>query len=668
MSLPEKLLEKTFYWGPLFVGIVSLIIGVIFVRAVGDVNGEIPLAKLQLDGTNKSIPQSSSRMVANADALLEDKKLIDELGEVEKPASLQDTPVHKKQLTDPQNNTRVALSPAVSQKKTTKNIDEGDGLKVIPPKETREEQIVRVTIPQLVSLHSSQIGAHAPLAISGFRQTTLSPSLIGLQYSGSELGHWGPLSHFGLKTSTYRSGYISVMASAEGLGDSANAFIHGLSIINDRSARPLIAHRSEKIGQNFLTSYKGLQRSGENGSLIQEMFLSEQGVELGGMSASASNGLSITTIGSQTLLKKFKIVSIGGILGKEISSKNLKGVNRAVVNAGEMKLTTLSLAVPGELSGQGKSAHLGKSDLPCSLRFYAALQDLRSTKISAIRTVAQPISRVDKSLPGKWIFSPPAFKTRSVCKKYKYYRSGRKKCVKWAKSLPKNTAYTPEEKDYILTAQKIITGRGRHPMVKPRSPSHWVINIVAQNLNSYSSQKQHPALCTGALGMVDYFEGNLTRFRKHMMSIATLNEQSKAHILNQVERLNASLKKQTTLKTISAEIDSVTQNQRIIVSSYDPLTVNGQAVAALFGEDVGLEILSRDTFLDSLKLTRTLIKSRKPHIHASTYGQFLRLATILEATYYIQKTHDKYKILEQKLFGSLRGIRTAHTNHCNCSN
>ncbi len=659
MSLPEKLLEKAFYWGPLFVGIVSLIVGVVFVRAVTDVDGEIPLAKLQLNGSEISVANIQNKSPSKI-AL-----------KVKKPNYLQQEHSQKQKEDDlsiqTQKSKQSALSSAITQKNQKQDIATKDTQKTFVEKKAREAQIVRVTIPQLVSLHSAQIGANAPLAISGLRETTFHPLRIGFRHTGSELAYWGKLSQFGLKKSVGRGGYISVMAQAEVLGNRGQDFIEGLTTIKARAIRPLIVHYSEKIGQDFLASYDGLERSGENGSLIQTMFLSGQGEELGALSANTSSGLSLTTTGSEKLFKKFKITKFSQNLGEEISLKNLKGVNRAVVHAEQMKIATLALAGSGKLSLNEKNTRLDKSNLACSSRFYAALQELRSTKISSIRSVARPISKIDKTLPGKWIFSPPAFKTRSICKKYKYRKSRKRRCVKWGKSVATNTSYTSEEKDYILAAQKFITGRGRHPMVKPRSPSHWVINIVAQNLNSYSSQKTHPALCTGALGMVDYFEGNLTRFKKHMTSILTLNEQSKTHILNQVSRLNASIKSQSSVETISAEIDSVTQNQKIHISSYDPLTVNGQAVAALFGEDVGLEILSRDEFIDALKLTRTLITSRKPHIHASTYAQFIRLATILEASYYIQKSHDKYKMLEQKLFGSLRGIRTAHTSHCNCS-
>lgn len=665
MSLPDKLLEKAFYWGPLFVGIVSLIVGVIFARTVGSVEGDIPLAKLQLDGASKSISQRPGTLIAKTNTVVK----------VGKPTSLQETPSQKKNLDNSPNeiqkNKKQSLNSSLAEK-PKEGIGTDDAKKAIPPKKPEQEQIVRVTVPQLVSLHSEQIGGHAPLAMTGFNQTAFVPRRIGFEHKGAELAHWGQLSQFGLTKSIERTEYVSVMANAEALGDNLGGrgqnFIQGLTVIKTRSIRPLVAFYGEKIGHGFFTSYRGLDRSGNSGSILQKSFLSNRAIQFGGLSAFASSGLNKTTDGSEAVFKEFKITSLGEALGQDISIKHLKGVNRAVVHAEQMKQATIALAVPEELTLKGKNSKFSQADLPCSTRFYEALQDLRSTKISAIRTVAKPISKFDKTLPGRWIFSPPSFKTRSACKKYKYKKSGRRKCVKWGKVVPKNTAYTPEEQEYILTAQKIISGKGRHPVVKPRSPSHWVINIVAQNLNSYSSQKPHPALCTGALGMVDYFEGNLKRFKKHMSSIATLNEQSKAHILNQVERLNASLQNQSALKAINAEIDSVTQNQKIIVSSYDPLTVNGQAVAALFGEDVGLEILSRDQFIDQLKLTRALIKSRKPHIHASTYSQFLRLATLLEATYYIQKTHDKYQVLEQKLFGSLRGIRTAHTSHCNCSN
>ena len=47
MSFPEKLLEKAFYWSPLLIGVVSLIIGVVLVEIVESRDGEVPLAHLK---------------------------------------------------------------------------------------------------------------------------------------------------------------------------------------------------------------------------------------------------------------------------------------------------------------------------------------------------------------------------------------------------------------------------------------------------------------------------------------------------------------------------------------------------------------------------------------------------------------------------------------------
>lgn len=682
MSLPEKLLEKAFYWGPLFVGVVSLIAGVVFVQTVYKFEGEIPLAQLHIqsketrktyDAPRTDTPQKVARHI---DKSSQDKPLPLQKG---LPLKARDLAEDKSSKTS-DNHTREKSSSdgdAPSSHITAKVITPKNVQTTLPKKQRKEEQSVRATIPQLVALQSKLIGAEAGLALSGFEHSFLRPSLIGFEYSGSILAHWGNLSQFGLRQALRRSEHIVVMADAALVGAQGEYFISGLKFSFKNSIKPLIAHYGHKIGGKSPLSQTGFQLSLVAGTMVQRQFLISQGTNFGAIPKVTAIGLTHSMEGSERLLQHFQLSEIGHDIGNQISFENLAGIKRAVSSAEKMKVAAIALATAQKLSlkrkGQGpqseeQAQEQALENLPCSDRFYAALQDIRSSKISSIRTVARPISTIDKTLPGKWVFTPPSFRTRSICKKYKYKRSGKRRCVKWSKSRSTNTSYTDDERDYILAAQKLIRGKGRHPMVKPRSPSHWVINIVAQNLNSYSSQKSHPALCTGALGMLDYFEGNLNRLRKHMLEMASLNEQSKAHILNKVERLNVSLNKQVPLEMLNNDEASFTQNQRIVISSYDPITVNAQAVAALFGEDVGLEILSRNNFIEAMRLTRTLLTSRKPELHESAYRAILRLATILEASYYIQNTNEKYKQLEQKLFGSLRGIRTAHSDHCNCSN
>ncbi len=659
MSLPEKLLEKAFYWGPLFVGVVCLIVGVIFVRSIYNYDGEIPLAKLQLPTPQKQVPLEGGEKLAR----IVNQKKSDISQTTENRSSLKQPDLSRQKNSQQVEKSLAETTPLI--RKPTPKEDTKSSLE----QKVKEEQIVRITIPQLVGLQSTLLGDNADFAIAGFNRSVLRSSILGVEFSGSNLAYWGKVSQFGLQRAINRSGHVSVIAGASLLGVEGQDFIAGLNYAHKRSFKPLIAYYSERMGAQFLPSQKGFQKSLVAGALVQRQFIVSQGHDFGVVPQIAADGLSQTTVGSQKLLKVHQLSQVSEKIGQQASLRNLKGIKRAVTSAEKMKVAAIALAAPGGFPLNRKEGGSGElKNLPCSERFYAALQDIRSSKISSIRTAARPISTIDKTLPGKWIFTPPSFRTRSVCTKYRYKRSGKRRCVKWSKSRPTNTSYTDDERDYILAAQKLIKGKGRHPMVKPRSPSHWVINIVAQNLNSYSSQKSHPALCTGALGMLDYFEGNLNRFKKHMLEIASLNEQSKAHILNQVERLNASLNNQSPIDTLNNDETSFTQNQRIVISSYDPVTVNGQAIAALFGEDVGLEVLSRHNFIEAMSLTRALLNSRKQQIHSSTYNAILRLATILEASYYIQKSNEKYNQLEQKLFGSLRGIRTAHFNHCNCSN
>ena len=646
MSFPEKLLERTFYWSPLLVGVVSLIIGVILVETVDKHDGDVQLAHLKfqedaLEAKTHPVELAGKSPLKTIAKRKEDKQV---LATLPPQLNLKDKPL---KVEKPRENNRVA--------DTVKNSKD-----VV-------EHTVRITVPQMVKLQSSTLSKGVPSVLAGLRATAFGSSKIGFSHRGSNLSYWGKLSHLGFETSLHRTLHVTLMERGETLGTQSQLFIDGFDHLTSRAELTLAQYLAENLGGHSATAYLGFSDNRNSSQLVVNEFFETYGAELGKISPVTLTGFDTSLFGSETLLKGYKIAELSKEIGRQISHKNIDGVNYSLTSAEKLKMAALALSAH-KAKVEDKSQNSDLSELSCSERYYAALKEVRSSKISDIRNVARPLSQIDKTLPGKWIFRPPNFKARSVCRKYKYYKSGRKKCLKWRKQVAENSNYTEDEKSFILAAQKIISGKGRHPLVKPRSPSHWVINIVAQNLNSYSSQKSHPAICTGALGMVDYFEGNLTRLKKHIMQIATLHEQSKVHILNHVERFNVTLEQTDALGYADQETASVTQYNKIKLSSYDPQTVNGQAVASLFGEDVGLEILSRHNFIQALKLTKTVLKSRKEQLDPDTYTAFQRLTTLLEARYYIQQTHQKYQDLEVKLFGSLRDIRTAHSTHCNCSN
>ena len=651
MSFPDKLLERAFYWSPLLVGVLSLIIGVILVETVDKHDGDVQLAQLKFEKETLKVDAQPSKLPGTppAKAPAQRKKDKHVLAGLPPKLPLKDTPLKRQ----PPHESKSGSPKKLGNKKSI-NKD-------------RVERTVQITVPQLVKLQSSTLSSGVSSIFAGLRTAAHGSSKIGGAHFGSNLSYWGKISQLGFDTSLHRTVHLALIERGDVLGIQGLRFMDGFDHTTSRAELALAQHFAAKLGGHSARAYLGFRDHRNSGELITHKFFETYGAQLGAVSPATFTGFDTSLLRSGDLHKEYKIAELSKKIGRQFSQKNIEGVNYSLTSAEKLKIAALALSAKVARSEE-ISEDADTSNLTCSERYYAALKEVRSRKISDIRNVARPLSQIDKTLPGKWIFRPPGFKAKSVCRKYKYYKSGRKKCLKWRKQVAEESDYTEDEKSFILAAQKLVSGKGRHPLVKPRSPSHWVINIVAQNLNSYSSQKPHPAICTGALGMVDYFEGNLTRLKKHMMQIATLHEQSKAHILKQVEQFNRSLEQADELGSAGEVNASVTQFNKIELSSYDPQTVNGQAVASLFGEDVGLEILSRNNFIQALKLTKTVLNSRKEQLDHRTYKSFQRLTTLLEARYYIQQTHLKYQDLVVKLFGSLRDIRTAHSTHCNCSN
>lgn len=654
MFIPEKLLQKAFFWGPLFIGILSLVIGVVFVRSVDDVDGEIPLANIKFDEKESAKSSVSGTQVSTKELDRNIAKHSSSEIKVVKPKPIQKT----------------VKTPTVGQKTLSLNSRELQTTKSTPDTKktikTKEDQTVVITIPQLVSLHSSLLVKDVAVVSQGFSEINRMPYQLGVSHAAEETANWAQLTQLGLISSTLRSRDVSVIAEADLLGAKGQEFVTGMEFFLQRQRQPLIAHYSNLIATNLDPTMLRVHKGSLTGGVVTHSYFQDQGVSFARYPIIIAKGMVTSYEGSSEILQNYKVAQISSDIGKQAQSLTAKGLQRASLQAEAIKLTPVALTLTEGVKNDKPVS--GANNLNCSEKFYTTLQSIRSSKIASIKEVARPISKINKDLPGKWIFAPRKLRGAKTCSRYKTYKSGAKKCIKWTRSSTLKGALTPDEKEFILTAQKLISGRGRHPAVKPRSPSHWVINIVAKNLNSYTSQKPHPAICTGALSMVKYFEGNLTKFKKHMLQIATLEGQSKAHILNQVEKLNAVLSKKNVKLIKASEFKSATQNQRINIQTTDPSTVIGQAAAALFGEDIGIEILTQGNFIDALQVTRTLITARKKHLSSRTYSAFHQLASILEATYYIQQTNEKYKLLNQKLFGSLNDIRAAHSTHCTCSN
>ncbi len=340
----------------------------------------------------------------------------------------------------------------------------------------------------------------------------------------------------------------------------------------------------------------------------------------------------------------------------------------------------------------------------CSERYYSALQYLHSHYIQSLKANLKPVFQVDRALPGKWVFHPPRVKRIRVCQRRKIYRShsGKRrqgKCLKWRrKVVDSHTPYlSKEERQFFQFAKKLVIGRGRRSDMKPRSPNHWVINRVTKDLNTYAKQQPHPALCTGAIRMVDYFEGNLGRVKGMVVQVHQLTQLNDAllearrlyleDLLNLARKsdfLKQSLREDIT-GAVQTKAGSSVQEGHILTEprqgtglpatiSLAPLRASqlqkslADLSAQILGPETEQAILEAEDIFVALKLARTRLQREGPIVSINALGlrEIKRLFGLIEASHYMQHASQNLLGLRVHLFGTLSGLRQAHQTYCQC--
>ena len=664
----NKLFEKMLYWGPLFVGVVFLCGGLALLR--GDL------------------------FVFLKDALVAQK-----LVEPHDPVPI---------LPD-------GASPKVPFQKNEE----------LPP--FVEKNIARKAADHLPSL-SAQLGHDGGLV-------QLSMMTIGAhsgqQFVRQRMQDWGDMSgRLGLKLylATQAGMYKSAALPVKRLVFERSSFLGGAAEPSRVGVR-----QAAQSGQHFML-FRVAQKIGARGAVSADRFVIlnaalDSGKEDAGKGALDEAALNFSRVQLGRLLQPHrgltpvlfsqtgaKTVALHYHLNRFSSLMGGGGLTFAQLGLSELTVGAARFAKQAELLVGATPLESVRFQFPslefdegprarsCSERYYSALQYLYSNYIQPLKANLKPVFQMDRALPGKWVFHPPRAKSIRVCQRRKIYRSysGKRrkgKCLKWGrKVVASHTPYlSKEERQFFQFAKKLVIGKGRRSDMKPRSPNHWVINRVTKDLNTYAKQKQHPALCTGAIRMVDYFEGNLGRVKgmvEQVHQLTRLNDALlEARRLYLEDLLNLARKSDFLKQSLSEDITGAVQNNK------DPsarvtraLTETNQAInlpppislarlranqlqvslaelsAQILGPETGQAVAEAPNVFAALKLVRARLQHEGPIISINALGllEMKRLFGLIEASYYIQHASHKLLGLRVQLFGTLSGLRQAHQTYCQC--
>lgn len=748
MFLPDKLFEKGLYWGPLFVGVISLVLGMIVLRPAlhSSTDGSSMIAERKvLKAYRKKAAPDKAKILPPKTLTLAQKQR----DKVKHSTDIikQVTPSAEEALEvatklDPKSALKPERVPVPKDKPARLSIDKSQ---LAEKSERTHDDILRTVLAQR-GRQAGQFGATFRQKAFEIGDGALSVKQEHLaMFAGERLALLGGVGFEGVEVAiadskgrllltgakkwgrlTGKLGSKMEVALKAGIltGSQAPlaAFIYDLSKPLGTEAQVL--SRVIALGGTAGESYKLVQFSRQFGrgtskdigphysqflklaALSGTRFqLAYMGALMGAQPDFSFQGLAQSVSSADNLRLHYNLSQYGEVMG-QVSAKfvtaGLKGFDESVVRY--VKRTNMELNEQQEhklalltLPQNGEEELVKKS---CSENFHAILQHVRATKIATLRQDLKPLFALDKSLPGKWIFRLTTAPKRRRCLRYKRYNSGRKKCKKWSKSVRTVAAnyLSPLEKQFVIRAQKLVFSKGRDPALKPRSANHWVINQISNDLNSYSRQPLNPAICTGAIRMVDYFEGNLSRVKKLVTFVNEVAEQANGLLDSRRLHLEAiltnaanetALKQQQSVSVIPKDTIDNASDRSLDRNIEEPATVRTVSLPR-----VSLPKIKSDDLLGSLiKLSdqlfggaqveglddhpQFLVALRSVARHYKSNGvimpmdasgrQALRgLLGMMEASFYISNAQQRMQVIDTRLFGSLNSIREGYGTACSC--
>ncbi len=184
-------------------------------------------------------------------------------------------------------------------------------------------------------------------------------------------------------------------------------------------------------------------------------------------------------------------------------------------------------------------------------------------------------------------------------------------------------------------------------------------------MRGYLKQDPHPAICTGAVQFVDYFDGRLGDFFKRGDSFSKSAKTARTIAAEQVaaarKAVDADPSGHPAWGATPIGIAKAKGNPN---SSLKDLVVN---VASLTSDsELVAEVKDANDAYAALKTMNSWMKADGKEISDDSRKAIRRALAAIEAADYLQVVSGHYDELRDTLKGSIIAVRDAHGRHCRC--
>jgi hypothetical protein len=313
--------------------------------------------------------------------------------------------------------------------------------------------------------------------------------------------------------------------------------------------------------------------------------------------------------------------------------------------------TKLKVTVWEGKSGTPAVAEATWSVKDCAGGFHGALQQIRADTAGRPGDRWREAAMADPSLPKSWLFAPKEERRSRP-------RRGRRSSTEITASSG------PNEREIFAEAGRLVRAR-KDPALSRDSDIGWVLGKVASGLEIYLSQPTNPAICTGALGLTDYYGKRLEDLIKRGAQLARLAADAK--LLAQA-KAEAAFRAVRELPQDSAGWNGATpvamKAMTMRGDDLKTLTVSLSELAALPPDALG-KVKDAATPYDGL-----IQVSEAGYEHdgmPDSIRKALRAAfAAIDAAARLEVMSQRHNIVQGAFEARLKAIRDAHATHCVC--
>ncbi|WP_088344950.1 MULTISPECIES: hypothetical protein [Rhodomicrobium] len=282
----------------------------------------------------------------------------------------------------------------------------------------------------------------------------------------------------------------------------------------------------------------------------------------------------------------------------------------------------------------------------CAGAYHAALTRIGADGGNMLRETWRAAAQPDKSMPRNWLFRPasPRRDTRRVSE-----TAG---------------ADAKLQREVFIEAGELVSA-GYDSALRQNGRYGWTISKVAEDLNKYFTQEPNPALCTGAIGFVAYYDERLAPLRQRAERLTALAGAARAMSREKAEALLESVRAASgghpawggaTLASLKPVSDGPEDDKALILALMRVGNFSKDRIAEVSAAPDGYAALR---MLDG-------IGPKTGNMPAATREAMREAMSSIEAALRLGAAQSRYDRLWRGLNGSLQAIRDAHAKHCTC--